>query len=71
MRKKKLQNSNLFYCNFMKTMVLFTNVKRSQAILAPKISANLYKVLPSSKKTDTNKARGTKTIIGSLGKVTD
>jgi hypothetical protein len=52
-------------------MVLFTNVKRSQAILAPKISANLYKVLPSSKKTDTNKARGTKTIIGSLGKVTD
>lgn len=50
----------------MKTMVLFTDVRRGKAILAPKSSEHLYKVLPCSKKTDTNRARGTKTTIGSL-----
>jgi hypothetical protein len=61
-----MRNSSLFYCNFMKTIVLFTDVRRGQATLAPKSSAHLYKVRPSSKKTNTNKARRTKTIIGSL-----
>lgn len=61
-----MHNSSLFYCNFMKTIVLFTGVRRGQAILAPKSSAHLYKVLPSIINTNTNKARRTKTIIGSL-----